>query len=286
MRVLHVAFLICLLFSLSFANPSKADDKKKNKKPKMKVINISLLSVSQKINEIRADENFYVINSQSVSEWLPLMKKVREGNISRQNAVDSMNKLTNSLWDYMELCVKRKKTVKYSDEEWVFPVKGYDANAIGGSGGSGYITSGFDFFEINSGGHPAQDIFIADKNQDCIDDVTGNEVEILSMSGGVVVETRKNWDNTMMDIRGGNIVYVYDNYTNGLFFYAHMKDVKVNVGDFVKPGTVLGTLGRTGKNAYPSRSPTHLHIMYVRSHNGEMIPENLYKDLLKAKTVN
>lgn len=262
-----------------------ADDKKKNKKPKVKKINVSLLSVSQKVNEIRADEEFYLINPQAVYEWYPLMRKVRDGNISRQNAVDSMFKLTNDLWDYMELNVKRKKILKYSDNDWVFPVRGYDANAIGGSGGSGYITSGFDFYEINSGGHPAQDIFIADKNQDCIDDVTGKEVEILSMSGGVVVETRKNWDNTMMDIRGGNIVYVYDNYTNGLFYYAHLKDVLVNTGDFVKPGTVLGILGRTGKNAYPSRSPTHLHIMYIRSHDGEMIPENLYKDLIKAKII-
>jgi len=264
-------------------NSSMADDKKKKTKPKKKNINVSLISVSQKINEMSADEEFYVISSEAVNEWYPLMRKVRDGNISRQNAVDSMNKVTNALWDYMELNVKKKKVKKYSDDEWVFPVKGYGANAIGGSGGSGYITSGFDFFEINSGGHPAQDIFIADRNQDCIDDVTGNEVEILSMSGGVVVETRKNWDNTMMDIRGGNIVYVYDNYTNGLFYYAHLKDVKVNTGDFVKPGTVLGILGRTGKNAYPSRSPTHLHIMYVRSHDGEMIPENLYSDLLKAK---
>ena len=87
-----------------------ADDKKKKTKPKKKNINVSLLSVSLKINEISADEEFSVIRSEAVNEWYPLMRKVRDGNISRQNAVDSMNKVTNALWDYMELNVKKKKS--------------------------------------------------------------------------------------------------------------------------------------------------------------------------------
>jgi murein DD-endopeptidase MepM/ murein hydrolase activator NlpD len=104
------------------------------------------------------------------------------------------------------------------------------------------------------------------------------------MSGGVVVETRKNWTPEMMDIKGGNIVYVYDNYSDGLFYYAHMNKVYVNVGDFVLPGTVLGIMGRTGKNAYPSRSPTHLHIMYVKNNKGDLRPVNLYDELCKVKS--
>ncbi|MBK8982129.1 MAG: hypothetical protein IPM38_07355 [Ignavibacteria bacterium] len=35
---------------------------------------------------------------------------------------------------------------------------------------------------------------------------------------GIVIETRKNWTTENMDIKGGNMVYVYDNFTNGLFF--------------------------------------------------------------------
>lgn len=213
------------------------------------------------------------------------MTSVREGNLPKQTAIDSLNKFTNELWDYMNEQIKRGKTEKYSDAEWVFPVKGYTSAAIGGFGGSGYIATGFDFFDKNSGGHPAHDIFINDGNQDCLDDATNTPVEILSMSGGVVVETRKNWTTDMMDIKGGNIVYVYDNFTNGFFYYAHFKEVYVNVGDIVKPGTSLGIMGRTGKNAYPSRSPTHLHLMYVRSYDGDLRPENIYNDLIKVMTI-
>ena len=105
------------------------------------------------------------------------------------------------------------------------------------------------------------------------------------MSGGVVVETRKNWTPEMMDIKGGNIVYVYDNFSDGLFYYAHMNKVYVNVGDFVMPGTVLGIMGRTGKNAYPLRSPTHLHLMYVKNHDGDLTPVNMYDELTKVKSI-
>ena len=262
-----------------------SEDIKPKKKIKKKIINVSLLSISLKLNNLKSDEKFYEIKTTVAEKWKPLMTEVREAKISKQNAIDSMNKFTNQIWDFMETQVKRGKIKKYSDDEWVFPVKGYTANAIGGSNGSGYISAGFDFFDLSSSGHPAHDIFIRDGNQDCLDDATGEPVEILSMSGGIVVETRKNWTPDMMDIKGGNIVYVYDNFTNGLFYYAHLKEVYVNVGDFVKPGTILGIIGRTGKNAFPSRSPTHLHIMYVRSFDGDIRPENIYKDLVRVKTV-
>lgn len=288
-----MTYIKSILLFLIFANlisigALQAEDKNPKKKLKMKKINVSLLSVSQKLNSIKVDEAFYEANevkSTVVSRWQPIITSVREGSLPRQEAIDSINRFTNELWDFMELNIEKKKIEKYSVDEWVFPVKGYTPAAIGGRNGSGYVIAGFDFFDKNSGGHPAHDIFIADNDQDCIDDYTNEPVEILSMSGGIVIETRKNWTPDMTDIKGGNIVYVYDNYTNGLFYYAHLKDVTVNVGDFVIPGTSLGTLGRTGKNAYPSRSPTHLHIMYVRSFDGDLRPENIYADLLSAKVV-
>ena len=106
------------------------------------------------------------------------------------------------------------------------------------------------------------------------------------MRGGIVVETRKNLTTDMMYIKGGNIVYVYDDFTEGFFYYAHLNKVFVNVGDLVEPGTVLGTMGRTGKNAYPSRSPTHLHVMYVKSNEGDLIPINIYDDLINAELIH
>lgn len=280
--------LLFLIFINLFSITSLQAEDKQPKKSKKKKINVSLLSVSLKLKELKKDEEFYKepeVTTAIALRWLPIITSVREGNLPRQEAIDSINRFTNELWDFMEANTKSGKVSKYSVEEWVFPVKGYSPGAIGGRNGSGYVISGFDFFDKNSGGHPAHDIFIADGNQDCIDDITNETVEILSMSGGIVIETRKDWTTDRMDIKGGNIFYVYDNYTNGLFYYAHLKEVTVNVGDFVKPGTSLGTLGRTGKNAYPSRSPTHLHIMYVRSFDGDLRPENIYSDLLNAKVI-
>jgi len=289
---LAVTFAFIFLFSLAFTNNVNADDKKQKKKKSgkkekivSKRINPSIISISLKINELKADENFYGKPDKIASRWQVIINDIRKANLSRQDAIDSLNLFTNQLWDFMDKRIDAGVIKKYSDDEWIFPVRGYGPNAIGGRNGSGYIVGGFDFFDGSTGGHPAHDIFIDDRDQDSRDDNTGEFVEILSMTGGIVIETRKNWTTDMMDIKGGNIVYVYDNFTNGLFYYAHMNDVYVSVGDFVEPGKPLGTLGRTGKNAYPSRSPTHLHIMYVRSFDGDLIPENIYNDLIKVKTI-
>ena len=280
--------IFLVLVNIIALNSLSANDKNPKKNIKKKKIYVSLASVSLKLRDLKADEDFYkasIVTSTIAFRWQPIMTLVREGTLGRQAAIDSIYHFTNELWDFMDANVTAGRIKKYSVDEWVFPVKGYTAGAIGGRNGSGYISAGFDFFDKNSGGHPAHDIFISDGNQDCFDDNTNEPVEIVSMSGGIVVETRKNWTTDMMDIKGGNIVYVYDNYTNGFFYYAHFKEVYVNVGDMVEPGTPLGIMGRTGKNAYPSRSPTHLHLMYVRSLDGDLKPENIYSDLLKAKTI-
>lgn len=272
-KILLVLFFIygTFIFAQVSTNPN-------NEKPKKKRLNINLIKLAEQIHDINDDEEF---KDSPAKGWYAIMRQVRDKKLLRKQAVDSMNNFIEEL----NLYIMKNNPKIYKDNEWVFPVKGYTSSAIGGINGSGFVVADFDFYDGSTGGHPAHDIFIADRNQDCIDDNTNQPVKILSMSGGIVVETRKNWTTDMMDIKGGNIVYVYDNYTDGLFYYAHLKDVYVNVGDFVEPGTVLGTMGRTGKNAYPSRSPTHLHIMYVKNLNGDILPANIYNDLLKAKTV-
>lgn len=247
-------------------------------KPKKKKFKIALEKLSQKVKDINDDEEFIVTPAKG---WYAIMKQVRDKKLNRKQSVDSMRNFMEDLSLFM---IKNNPKV-YKKSQWVFPVKGYTSSAIGGTNGSGYVVADFDFFDGSTGGHPAHDIFISDKNQDCLDDYTNKPVKILSMSGGIVVETRKNWSSQMMDIKGGNIVYVYDNLTDGLFYYAHMDKVYVSVGDFVYPGLELGTMGRTGKNAFPSRSPTHLHLMYVKNYDGDIKPLNLYEDLLKVKTV-
>jgi murein DD-endopeptidase MepM/ murein hydrolase activator NlpD len=66
------------------------------------------------------------------------------------------------------------------------------------------------------------------------------------------------------------------------YYYAHLKDVSVKVGQHVSKGDPLGTVGRTGVNAYKKRSPTHLHFTVHRSVDGYPKPINLYLKLRRG----
>jgi peptidoglycan LD-endopeptidase LytH len=168
----------------------------------------------------------------------------------------------------------------------VFPLRGYGPIAIGGTHGEGYRGVGFDLFDYNvRGSHPAQDIFIRDSNQDSIDDRTGQYVDVLSMTEGLVLAVETGW-NPGQVYRGGNWVWVYDPVRNGLFYYAHNSSVSVAMGDWVRAGQKLAAVGRTGFNAYKPRSPTHLHLMYLQIQpNGLPLPRNPYDWLLKSERV-
>lgn len=165
-----------------------------------------------------------------------------------------------------------------------FPIRGYSASAIGGTHGEGYRGNGFDLFDYNvRGSHPAQDIFISDRNQDTIDDRTGKPVDILAMSQGLVLGIETSW-KPGSEYRGGNWIWVYDPTLHGLFYYAHNNQVDVTPGQWVRAGQKLGEMGRSGFNAYKTRSPTHLHLMYLQiKPNGLPQPINTYEWLLTAK---
>lgn len=167
---------------------------------------------------------------------------------------------------------------------FTFPLRGYTTSAIGGTHGEGYRGTGFDLFDYTvRGSHPAQDIFISDRNQDIIDDRTGQPVDILAMSHGLVLGIETGW-KPGSEYRGGNWIWVYDPVLHGLFYYAHNSEVDVLPGQWVTAGQKLAEMGRTGFNAYKSRSPTHLHLMYLQIQpNGLPQPINPYEWLLTAK---
>ena len=53
------------------------------------------------------------------------------------------------------------------------------------------------------------------------------------------------------------------------------------IGDIVKSGDIIATVGRTGLNAYKKRSPTHLHMMQLSlAKDGLPKAVDFYKDLL------
>ncbi|MFZ4855064.1 MAG: M23 family metallopeptidase [Desulfuromonadaceae bacterium] len=171
----------------------------------------------------------------------------------------------------------------YAQTEWVFPVAGYTAAAIEKRGKHGFVASGYDFYSGNRhGGHPAYDVFIRDRNQDSRDDRTGKAVQIVSMTGGVVVAFENEWQ-TGSKLRGGRYIWVYDPANDLLVYYAHNEELFVEPGTIVKPGDLLATMGRSGRNAAKRRSPTHLHFSALRLVDGQPLPVPLYQDLQRAK---
>jgi murein DD-endopeptidase MepM/ murein hydrolase activator NlpD len=147
-----------------------------------------------------------------------------------------------------------------------FPLMGYSLRDVGGKNGDGYKPAGYRFLDGNRHrGHPAQDIFIKDRDQDGIDDLTAKPVDVLALAEGIVLSTFSGWKEAdqSREIRGGNYVWIYHPALKAFSYYAHLEKVFVRPGDRVQGGAAVATLGRSGKNASLPRSPTHLHIMVV-----------------------
>jgi peptidoglycan LD-endopeptidase LytH len=168
----------------------------------------------------------------------------------------------------------------------VFPLAGSNYTAVGGNG-TGYRDVGFDLFDHTvSGSHPAHDIFILDRNYDCIDDRKNKYIDIVSVGHGIVIATEKNWADTS-EYRGGNYVWVYDFERGGLWYYAHHRQVTVEPGQIVAPGDKLGEVGRTGFNAKSKRSDTHLHLMFLALEDDLLpCPVNSFAWLKEARTIS
>lgn len=214
-------------------------------------------------------ETFHVLNT-----------RIRDGSISKQEAQERLRKLGPKMQ-----AAYSKTGQQHIKSGWVFPVQDYAPHSsIGGENGSGYVPGGYDYFDGNKHtGHPAHDIFVYDSNQDDIDDKTGAPVNILSMTGGIVVSTENEW-NIDSELRGGKYIWIYDPTYNLLVYYAHNSEVLVSPCDYISPGDTIARMGRTGLNAYKKRSPTHLHIMALQFDTvWYPRPVDVYRDLINAQ---
>jgi len=204
---------------------------------------------------------------------------VRDNKINKAQALEQLQRILPTL----QTIYNSLNPDDMKNEKWIFPVEGYSSKDIGGSHGEGYIPSGYDYFDGNKhGGHPAHDIFIYDKNQDCKDDKIGKFVNVRSVTNGIVVALEKEWDSAS-SLRGGKYIWIYVPADNVLFYYAHNNEIFVNLGQIVNAGDTIATVGRTGLNAFKKRSPTHLHFMKLVL-DKELYPKpvNTYQELLKA----
>lgn len=222
-----------------------------------------------------------IIGSNPCDEYNVLNDKIRDGLIGKEEALAQIQ----SLLSQIKTVFNQKGGQPFEKSQLVFPVEGYESNTIGGENGSGYVASGYNYFDGNKhGGHPAHDIFIFDKDQDSVDDYTKKPVNVLSMTGGIVIATAQTWDPTS-NLRGGKYIWIYDPTSNSLFYYAHNDNVLVQQCEIVMPGDTIATVGRTGLNAFKKRSPTHLHIMQLMlDEQNYPRPIDCYKSLLSAKT--
>ena len=169
------------------------------------------------------------------------------------------------------------------DSAWVFPVQGYTLASVGKGGFrpairyGGSPVQGYDFFDGNRhGGHPAYDIFIRDKDRDCRDDRTGSKVAVVAPTRLVVLSTETQWQPGS-GLRGGKYLWALATGSGLLLYFAHLDSVIANPGDTLPAGGRLGAVGRTGANAYPARSPTHLHFMVLNAGNGDPEPFDYYR---------
>jgi len=210
-----------------------------------------------------------------------LNSRIRDGRIRK---ADARSVLTAKLADIRaEYYLRDGKD--YPPAEWVFPLAGYDVKAIDGGRNHGFIANGYDFYSGNRhGGHPAYDIFIHDRDQDTVDDYSGTAVKVLSMTGGIVVALEKQWEQGS-GLRGGKYIWVYDPANNLLVYYAHNRELYVELGTIVKPGDLLAVVGRSGLNAAKRRSPTHLHFSVLTLKEGQPEPLPVYQELKRAKSV-
>ena len=203
---------------------------------------------------------------------------VRDGRIGRSEARERIRSLVPSLAAYYQQSGQKI----YRRGEWAFPLAGYSPVTAGSTGGRDYVASGYDYFAGNRhGGHPSFDLFIRDRNRDSLDDRSKAPVNVLSMTGGVVVALEGEWQSTS-SLRGGRYIWIYDPDEDGLVYYAHNATIKVAVGDVVKPGDVIATVGRSGLNAFKKRSPTHLHLTYLQIRDGYPRPVKISWQWLKT----
>lgn len=179
----------------------------------------------------------------------------------------------------------RTAAPRLRDTLWAFPLKGYTYTAIGGTNGNGYSDKGYRYLDGNRHlAHPAHDIFIHDKDQDQMDDRTGRPVDVLSVADGIVIACCDHWD-VHSALRGGKYIWLYHPQLGMMTYYAHNRTLFIRPGDVVRRGQKIAEVGRTGFNAYPHRSPTHLHFSSFRVAGGLPVPFNGFILLKNAQTL-
>jgi peptidoglycan LD-endopeptidase LytH len=223
--------------------------------------------------------------AQPIGEWQRFEKQVRDQTLPK----DSLQAAFPNVWSGLRLgepssgerdTIKQPRNAKSpsTSAAWIFPLPGYSFSSVGKGGFrpdiryGGSPVKGYDFFDGNRhGGHPAYDIFIHDANQDSRDDRTDNPVNVVAPVNVVVLSRETQW-KPGSPLRGGKYLWAKEIGQDRLLYFSHLDSVFAQPGDTLSAGKNLGTVGRTGKNAWAKRSPTHLHMMVLAVSDGRLNP--------------
>ncbi len=162
---------------------------------------------------------------------------------------------------------------------WLFPVEGVSiSDALGQQKGSGYQPARhIPCYAAKFPGHPAHDLFVPDPKE-ISRDKNGNPYKARAVEEGWVLSAHEGW-KAGEESKGGNYVLLYLPARKLVAYYAHLESVAVKPGDHVLAGQAVGMVGRTGKNAWPRRSPTHLHFGLW---DARFVPLDSYRMLLAS----
>jgi hypothetical protein len=217
-----------------------------------------------------------------IAQWGAFEVKVRDQTVAKPDAKNEFGKIYDSL---ITACCGDSFA---RAEKWLFPVAGYSAKDMGKGGFQPHIrygsspVKGYDFFDGNRhGGHPAYDIFIRDTNQDCLDDRTGKPVAVVAPVDLLVLSVNCCWQPGS-EIRGGKYIWALYPPGNLLLYFAHLDTINVASGRRCQAGDTLAAIGRTGKNAVPKRSPTHLHFMALEVTGDSLKPMDWQREISKS----
>ena len=212
------------------------------------------------------------------NKWNALDKKIIFVQIDKEEGAKLLELYERALVKYF--IAKGGRYFKRSD--WVFPLKDF-TSVSHRDNGNDYRLSTYDYFQgSDTKGHPAHDIFILDSDKDLLDDSTGKPVDVVSMSGGIVVAIDTTWRPGSF-LRGGQYVKIFDPATYKYFYYSHLSVVSVLPGDLVNPGDKIGEVGRTGRKTILPGGKTHVHVALLKSVKGYPYPEPIIDDIWRTK---
>jgi hypothetical protein len=203
---------------------------------------------------------------------------VLKGGVKKEEAIKQFDTLFKAVARFAFI----RSQIDFEKPEWLFPLQGYNYRAVGGTNGNGYNDKGYNYLDGNKHlAHPAHDIFVNDKNQDCVDDRSHLPVSVQAVKAGIVIACSPDWDPAS-NLRGGKYIWIYHANSHLITYYAHNRAIFVRPGEWVEQGQKIAEVGRTGFNAYKKRSPTHLHFSAFHIVNGLPVPYNCYSQLKSA----